>query len=107
MRLQAPALAPLGWIDDPAIAADNGTRRQAGGFDVARSKDMQNLISRGEQVIGDDSPVATPPQDFGAHEDAAVPAGEFAQLCEAGGEGWRQRVVGIIAKAHDLPVAVG
>src|SRR3569623_1176405 len=101
------AMRCFGGIDDSAVMLDDGAGRQGGRLEVSRSKDVEHLFARGEEVVGDDAPMATPPHCLGAHDGAAMCAAQGAQSRQAGGKRRRQRIVGKIAKARNLPIAIG
>jgi hypothetical protein len=70
------------------------------------SKDVHHALAFAEQVIGDDAPMAAPPDGLGAHDRAAVLAAQFSQLRKACGERLRQGIVGIVPKAPHPPIGV-
>jgi len=104
-RLKSRLRTP-GRIDDPAVAAYDGTRRQACLVDMCFPKDVHHTLAFAEQVIGDDAPMAAPPDGLGAHDHAPVPVAEPAQSRKAGGEGLRQGIVGIVPEAAYPPIGV-
>ena len=55
------------------------------------------------QHVGDETPVTTPPQDFGAHDRGVESAGEHEELVEAVGKLLGGNVVGICAKGGVSP----
>ena len=85
-------------------------RRRAlvGSFlDLRRSEDVHHLLAGGEEVVGDDAPVAAPPDGFRAHDRAPVLTTLLSELCQARGEWLRQSVIGIVPEASPPPICVG
>ena len=104
-RLKSRLRTP-GRIDDPAVAAYDGTRRQACLVDMRCSKDVHHALAFAEQVIGDDAPMAAPPDGLSARDRAPMLAAQFSQLRKACGERLRQGIVGIVPKAPHPPIDV-
>lgn len=73
---------------------------------MRRPKDVHHTLAFAEQVIGDDAPVAAPPNGLGAHDRAPVLGAQDPQARKAYGEGLRQGIVGIVAKATNPPIGV-
>src|SRR5690242_6492200 len=63
-------------------------------------------MSGGEQVIGDDPPMAAPPHGFGAHDRAPLASSERQQSLHPLAKAVGQRVVGVVVKALVAPQAV-
>jgi hypothetical protein len=61
-------------------------------------KDMKNLLTGGQQIVGDDSPVAAPPHRFRAHDGATLRRTEAAQMRKPFTEAFSRRVGGIVVK---------
>ena len=74
---------------------------------MRRPKDVHHALALAEQVIGDDAPVATPPDGLGAHNRASVLRAQLPQPREAYGEGLGQGIVGVVAKPAHPPIGVG
>src|SRR5262245_19153972 len=74
---------------------------------MPRTANMQHGIARGDQIVGDNSPMTPPQQGFGAHDGAAAFVAEPAQLRKARTKRLRHRVIGKIMKAVMMPEAVG
>jgi len=79
-------LRTLGWIEDRAVAAHGGAGRQASLIDMRRPKDVHHTLTGGEEIVGDDTPVAAPPDGLGAHDCAPVLAAQLMQPRKACGE---------------------
>lgn len=62
----------LGRVDDRPIRLDNGPRIELRLVHVRRPHDVKHVLSRREEVVSDEAPMATPPHRFGAHDRAAV-----------------------------------
>lgn len=65
-------MAALRRIDDRSIATPHRASRQVGLVDVRSREDVYHALSRRQEIIGDDPPVATPPNGFRAHDRAPV-----------------------------------
>jgi hypothetical protein len=59
-------------IDDSSIIAMDGAGRQVCLIDVRRPEDVHHPLSCGEKVVGNDPPMAAPPDRFRAHDRASV-----------------------------------
>lgn len=59
-----------------------------------------------EKVVGDDLAMAAPPFRLGAHDGAGMRLAKTAKLIEAGLEGRRGCVIGVVAERLVLPVTV-
>jgi hypothetical protein len=59
---------------------------------------MKNLLPGGQQIVGDDSPVATPPHCFRARNGATLRRTEAAQMRKPFTEAFARRVGGIVVK---------
>ena len=46
----------------------SGRWRQTRLFDVTGAENMEDLLARGEKIVRDDAPMASPPQSLGAHD---------------------------------------
>ena len=77
--------------------------RELCGINLAGPHNVLDRKSLGQQIVGDDAAVAAPPHGFGAHDGAAIVAGERFQFFQSHVECSSRRVVGIIAKPRDLP----
>lgn len=73
---------------------------------MRRPKNVHYPLALAEQIIGDDAPMATPPDGLGTHDCAPVLAAQFPQSRKACGKGLRQGIVGIVPKAADSPIGV-
>jgi hypothetical protein len=93
-------------IDDRSIIAKDGAGRQVCLIDMRRPEDVHHLLSCGEKVIGNDPPMASPPDRFRAHNRASVPAAPLPEPRHATGEGRRQGIVRIVAKAAYPPIGI-
>lgn len=76
------------------------------GINMVPAEDVPHRKAARQQVIGDDPPVAPPPDGLRTHDGAAVLAGKTAKLRESGAERLRRGIVGIRAEGGVLPVAV-
>ena len=96
----------LGWIDDPAVSAYDGSRCQACLVDMRCPKNVHHTLALAQQVIGDDAPMAAPPDGLGAHDRAPILAAELLQSRKACGEGLRQSIIRIVSKTAHPPISV-
>jgi len=78
-----------------------------GFVDMRRPEDVHNALPGGEEIVGDDPPMAAPPDGLSAHYCASAPSASVSESRETRGERRRQRVVRIIAKAAHSPISVG
>src|SRR5262245_32156464 len=62
----------VGRIDQCTRRARLGRNRRLRRFDVAGTKDMKHALAGSDQVVGDDAPMAAPPESFRAHDSAAL-----------------------------------
>ena len=60
-----------------------------------------------QQVVGDDTAMASPPDRFRTHQRQASVAAKLDQLIKGGGEFITQRVVGVVVKTPHPPHGVG
>src|SRR5690554_1563147 len=67
---------------------------------------MKNHLAPRQQVVGDNSAVAAPPDSFGAHHGAAVFPAQPNKLIKASLKCFCKRVIGIIMETLILPEAV-
>src|SRR6478735_9233420 len=67
---------------------------------------MKHLLTGGEQVVGDDPPVAPPPHRFGAHYGAALGCAQPAQMIKRATEALAHGIVGIVVKTLVRPKRV-
>src|SRR5271163_2422151 len=93
-------------IDDQSVVAHSGAGSQPRFVDVRRSEDVNHALSGGEEVVGNDAPVATPPKRFRAHDRAPALTTVLSESCQARSEGLRQSVVGVVSEAPHLPICV-
>lgn len=73
---------------------------------MPRPKYVEHSLARGDEVVGDDTPVAPPPNGFRTHDYASCAMAELAQPRCAGLEVAPHGVVGEIVKALVLPETV-
>jgi hypothetical protein len=85
-------------IVDRSVIAKNGAGRQVCLINVRRPEDVHHALSCGEKVVGNDPPMAAPPDRFRADR-ASVHAAPFPEPRHACGEGRRQ---GIVRKLRKL-----
>ena len=96
----------FGGIDDGPVATHDRARCQVCLIDVRSPEDVHHALSRREEIVGDDPPVATPPDGFRAHDRASVLSALLSKSRQAQCERRRQRVVGVIPKATHPPICV-
>ena len=75
-------------------------------FDVPETKDVEDLLTRGEEIVRDDAAMASPPDCLGAHDRGGRRMTKPAQFFEARAEFLAHGVVGIVVKARVLPEGV-
>ena len=63
--------------------------------ELAAGHDVPHFPPAHTHVVGDDAPVALPPQSLGTHYRRAARGGQFGQFCYCGGEFDRIRIVGV------------
>src|SRR5690625_7829479 len=81
-------------------------RRQLRGLDAVASHQVKGLLAPRQQVIGDDAPVAAPPDRLGAHDGATPLAPDLDQRLEPSLEFLGERMIRIVVKTGALPEAV-
>lgn len=67
---------------------------------------MGDLHPFRQQIVGDDSPMATPPECFRAHDGDGVPISESQELLESTAKGGRGGIVRIVTKGGISPKIV-
>src|SRR2546430_1173775 len=93
-------------VGQRSILSALGGRREMGSRDVVRPENMEDGLPRADQVVGDEAPMALPPQGFRAHDRAALRAAQLAQHDEAGMKLVAHGVVGVVVKALVRPEGV-
>jgi hypothetical protein len=73
---------------------------------MASTNDVEHCLTRGNQVIGYNSPVAPPPHGFCAHHGATLALPEFLQPRQSAVKAFAHRVVRVVVKALILPERV-
>ena len=68
--------------------------------------DVEDGFAPGDQMVGNDAPMASPPYGFRTHDRAASFAPLTQQVLEARAELFRKRIVGIVVEAVVRPEAV-
>jgi hypothetical protein len=91
------------WIGKNAAAVATCGIGHQGFLDLPRPHDVEHALSRREQIIGNDPPMASPPNALRAHDGAVAPARERPQAIEPALERLARGVVGIVVKALVLP----
>ena len=97
----------LSRIEHRPIVANDGASCQARQIDIRFSENMHHLLACGQKIVGDDPAVATPPDRFGAHDDASLLRAAFPQPRQTGSEWRRQGIVCVVAKAAHSPIGIG
>src|SRR6185437_7106561 len=67
----------FGRIGEHSIEVWPGALSQTCRHDLARPKDVKDLLAGGEQVVRNDTAVTPPPHRLGTHHGAAPDAAEF------------------------------
>ena len=75
------------------------------GLDTLVAHQVEDVAATGEEIVGDDPPMAAPPDGLGAHDRGSALTGEAHKLVEAGGELVREGVIGVIVEALVLPIS--
>ena len=98
----------LGWVAwiDQLVPLRPGSFGHPGRLKSRVTHQVLDDESAREQVIGDDAPVASPPERFGTHDRAASHAAQLEKATEPDFERLGKRIVGIIVEAAILPEAV-
>ena len=78
-------LTILGLVDE-AGRARLRRGREDGRLDLARPHDVKDARAADDQIIGDDAPVAAPPDRLGAHDGAAPARAEVHEMLQAAAE---------------------
>jgi hypothetical protein len=66
---------------------------------------MEHVFAGRQQVIGDDTPMASPPQSLGTHDDAALVARVLDQPVEPSAEVAAHGIVGVIVTPRGVEYA--
>jgi len=70
------------------------------------TQDVEHTLMRGQQIIGDDSPMASPPYGFGAHDGTGGRMTKFLQPRQCVSECLAEGVIRVIVKTLILPKRV-
>src|SRR5262249_48274407 len=81
-------------------------RRRLRSFDVISSENVEHFLSGGEQIVRDDSAMASPPNGLCAHDGASLGMAQFTQPRQPGRKLFAHRVIGEIVKAGILPKGI-
>src|SRR5579883_1218579 len=93
-------------INDRSVGSNNGAGREMSGLKAVFSHDMENRLPSCDQIVGNDTAMAAPPDGLGTHDRAAPFASFVKQVIQARPELPRQRIIGVVAKAVVGPEAV-
>ena len=83
-----------------------GRLRHARDVDVARTEYVTHRLASSDQMVGDDAPVASPPDSFRAHDGASLHLPCRTQSLHAGPKFVAQGVIRVVVKALIPPIAV-
>ena len=107
--VRAQQLALL-WVTHEEVVADDGPVVECclAYLRPVRTHphDVFNFVTMGDEVVGDDAPVAAPPHRLGAHDRGGDFGSTRPELRERIRELPAQRMVGVIVEAAVTPVAV-
>src|SRR5690606_1167668 len=67
---------------------------------------MLNFVAIQQEIVRDDTTVATPPHRFRTHQRQTALGSRFDQLCKGGGEFIPQRIIGIVVEALYTPAGI-
>src|SRR5438067_2097360 len=84
-----------------------GSGRKARFDYAAVGHDVRDRLPGAEQIVGDDAPVAAPPERLGAHHGGRHLESELTQPREARGERGAHGVVGVVVETRVLPEGIG
>ena len=93
-------------IDDGATGLNDSTVRKSGRLQTTRSHYVKNSFPAGDQIIGDDAAVASPPHGLRTHYRTTPFASFIEQMLEAGVKMPRKRIIGVVMEALIRPEAV-
>ena len=102
----AHLLCDLGRIDYSIVVSDDGSGRKVGLVYLRRPQNMHHALSLGEEVVGDDAPMAAPPEGLGAHDCASMPGAAVQQPRQASCERLGQGVIGVVLEPPHPPITV-
>ena len=91
---------------EQALGYGLGASSECGWLHVMGAQDVKDRRTAREQVVGDDPPVASPPEDFRTHDRAGAFAGLGDQFGEPFPEWRRQRVVRVVPETSISPERV-
>lgn len=77
-----------------------------GGLKTVQSQDVEDRFPSGDQIIGDNSPMTTPPYSLRAHDCRWGAMAEITQPRKTFPKSLAHRVVGIIVEALILPECI-
>lgn len=86
---------------------NNGAGSEFGGLKPGAGHDVEDGFAPSDEIIGHDPPVASPPDRLGTHDGATLLASDRDEMFQAGVEGFRQCVVGVVVEAFVGPEGVG
>ena len=93
-------------VDHGCIGLDHRERREPMRTRPPVRADVPNLPARREHPVGDQPPVAVPPQRLGAHDGGPTAQRQSTQFAQGLRELGAQRVVGVAAKRRVAPCGV-
>src|SRR5665213_37295 len=94
------------WIYERPAGQQSHARRELRGIDLVEPHNVRYRKSFRQQIVDDDAAVATPPYRFGAHNGAAIIAGERSQLIQSDSECFSCSVIRIVSEGGDLPECI-
>src|SRR5579883_742024 len=71
-------------INNHPVRLDDGAPRQVGRLQAALPHNVENSLAAGDEMIGDDAPVAAPPYGFRTHDRAPALPPLFDEMLKAG-----------------------
>ncbi len=99
-------IALSGRISDDAAGANHGRFRHAGRLQMPLAHDVDHRIAYSQEVIGNDAPVASPPDSLRAKNRANLSLSQRTQLVQAAPEFLRRGIIRLIAEILVVPKAV-
>ncbi len=79
-----------------------GSRSQACWSDIAFAENVKDILPGGDEIVGNDTTMAAPPDGLGAHDDGVGPMSHLTQLFEPLSELLAQGVISEIVETHIL-----
>ena len=94
------------WVDQCPRCRQPGGGRKVRRLDLLRAQDVEYAFAGGQQIVGNDAPVASPPHRFRTHDGAGLPLSHGPQGFQTCPELLRGGIIGVVPEAGIFPVSI-